>query len=101
MSIVAPDVVGYDKAEPVFPYGMPLVSDGLVNIDAVDGFGLLTRGFLWELYQIWFDIEFYDGLSTSWGSSEAQVTTNWASSEANITTMWTAPQFGIYGEYTP
>lgn len=63
----------------VWPYGESLVSSGLMVRDAVNGYGLVTRGFLWQLYDIWID----------------------TTAAANITTTWTPTQYGIWGEYAP
>ena len=73
---------------PVVCYGEALVSSGLVCRNVVNGMGLVTRGFLWQKYDIWYDNEFYNPLSTSWTNADA-----------TITTTWTNPQFGYCGDY--
>ncbi len=76
--------------DPVFPYGESLETFGLQNRGVVNGFGLVTRGFLWQIYDIWFDKDYYMNLSTTWTNNEP-----------SITTTWTNRQYGIVGEYTP
>lgn len=88
--IIQPDVFSYKDPNPIFPYGESIVSGGLAVRSAVNGYGAVSRGLLWQLYDIWIDTEYF-----------APITTTWSSSESVITTVWTSPQFGIYGEYTP
>lgn len=63
----------------VFPYAMAAVDRGLCVQDGVNGFGLVTSGFLWQAYDIWIKIE----------------------KAAPITTTWTPSQFGVFGELPP
>lgn len=75
----------------VFPYGMPLLDQGLVMVQAIDGFGLVTRGLLWQAYEIW-GPNGDEGLVTSWTDDPSgSVTTVWtADPSSSITTTWTA-----------
>ena len=60
----------------VHVYGEALLTDGLAVRHGVSGYGLLTRGFLWQLYDIFID-------------TEAAVTTSWSDTETSLTTTWT------------
>lgn len=66
-----------------FAYGEALVTFGLVEISAINGFGLVTRGLIWQGYDIWGP---YAGasLSTSW-SAQAGAST--------LSTTWTPATF--------
>lgn len=88
--IVQPDVYSYNSPNPVFVYGEALLSGGLANRQATNGYGMVTRGLLWQLYDIFIDTEYI-----------SPITTTWASSESVITTTWTSPQYGMWGDYTP
>lgn len=101
MSIVKPDIYSYKTIEPIFPYGEALTTFGLMNRHAIDGFGVVTRGLLWEMYQIWIDTTFYAPITTTWANTETLLTTVWTAVGSSLTTAWTPTQFGIYGEYTP
>jgi hypothetical protein len=75
---------------PIYPYGEALVTFGFENRGVVNGPGLVTRGFVWQLYDIWFDTEFY-----------APITTTWAAYGATLTsTTWTSPPIGMAGDYS-
>ena len=84
-----------------FTYGEGIVSSGFVVRDGINGVGLVTRGFIWQLYDIWVGREATDSLSTSWSNAEASLTTNWTNMDTGISTTWTDMQYGISGEYTP
>ena len=62
-----------------FPSGEALATRGLENRGIQNGFGLVTRGLVWQMYDIWFDVDYYK----------------------SITTTWTPVQFGVWGEYSP
>lgn len=99
--VVQPNIDTYWAPDPVFPYGEALVTAGFVNARSMtNGLGLVTRGLLWQLYDIWFDQEYYDGLGTVWANSDSILTTNWTS-PAPISTTWTSSQYSQWGEYTP
>jgi hypothetical protein len=86
----------------VFPYGEAILSNGLEVRDAVNGYGLVSRGFLWQLYDIWLDITASAPLVTSWSNSQTSITTIWSNiASSSIVTAWTPTQFGVYGEYSP
>lgn len=96
MSVTTPNV----NSQSVFPYGEPLVSRGLFNRDAVDGFGLLSFGFLWELQAIWIDTNLASNLSTGWTARIGVTMTSWTrAAGSSIATSWTSPRFGTWGEY--
>jgi hypothetical protein len=76
---------------PAYPYGEALVTNGLVTRNVVNGLGLVTRGFIWELYGIWFDAEYYAPITTSWAAYGATLTS----------TTWTSPPIGMAGDYSP
>lgn len=69
-------------------YGEALLTDGLVVRHGINGYGLLTRGFLWQLYDIFIDVDRANQISTSW-SNIASVTTSWTNTETSLTTNWT------------
>lgn len=71
-------------------YGEAVVSGGLEVRDGVSGYGLVTRGFIYELYNIWLDIQ-----------AAAPITTTWANSNSSITTTWTPSSQGLFGDYPP
>ena len=75
--------------DPIFVYGDPLVTAGFENCGVVNGLGLVTRGLLWQLYDMWFDLDYYQNqvINTTW------------TDEAAISTTWTSPQFGMLGPY--
>ena len=86
---------------PVFPYGESIVTSGLQNRGVINGYALVTRGFLNQLYDIWFDNEFFASITSVWTSADSVITTSWSNSDATITTTWVDMQFGTSGEYTP
>ncbi len=88
MSIIEEDVYSYKDPDPIVPYGVGIVTFGLTQWDALDGYGPSSRGLLWQLYQIWFDTEFYDNISTSWTNDNSSITTSWTDDNAVITTTW-------------
>lgn len=69
----------------VVHYGMADLSNGMVQIDQMNGYGLITRGFLWQLGEIWF-----------YPQEAAPITTTWAYTGASLATGWTA-SFGYAG----
>lgn len=77
------------------------MTSGLAVRDGINGPGILTRGFIWQLYDIWVGRESTDSLSTSWSNAEASLTTNWSLIDTGISTTWTDMQYGTSGEYTP
>lgn len=80
----------FDKNE-TYPYAESVTNFGTaVSQAGGNGFGLMTRGLLWQAYDIWFDSDAHDG-----------ITTTWTSSNASITTTWTPCNGGIYGEVPP
>ncbi len=99
MGIIAEDVTSQNATDPVAVYGLALLTGGLSVGGAIDGFGAITRGFLWQLYKIWFDPQFYSPLTTTWADSNAAITTSWANSNTVITTTWTDTGSGAEGNY--
>lgn len=89
MSIIRPDVYSYKDTQNIQVYGEALLSYGLEVRDGINGYGLVTRGFLWETQAIWLDIEFAAPLATSWSNSDAM-----------ISTAWTTSAGGIFGDYS-
>jgi hypothetical protein len=67
------------------PYGMAMLSGGLVQITSINGVGLLTNGFIWQAPSIWFDPQAFDGVSTTWAAAYG-----YPGSSFNILTGWTA-----------
>lgn len=87
----------------VFPYGEPLIDFGLVNISAVDGYGLVTRGFLWQGDAIWGPYMYASLTPTTWITYSLGITiaTTWTAyaADVSLTTGWTTSQFGLFNEY--
>src|SRR5574343_757579 len=99
MSIIEPDVYSYKDVEPIVPYGVAMTNLGLTAWDMIDGYGLLSRGLLWEFYQIWCDQEAYDNLSTSWANGNSAVKTNWTA-QASVTTTWADSNSAVTTNWT-
>lgn len=100
--IVQPNVYTWKDPDPVFVYGEAVVTQGLEVRDMTNGYGAVSRGLLWELYDIWIDSQYYDGRSTTWtAAAGSSIITNWTDANPVITTTWTPVQYGIWGEYTP
>lgn len=75
----------------IFPYAESVSTFGTdVALQGGNGLGLVSRGLLWQVYDIWFDLDAHDGL-----------TTTWTSSNSNITTTWTECVGGLYGQAPP
>lgn len=83
MSIIEPEVYSYLNPDPIVPYGMAVVDFGLTEGNMINGYGLLTRGLLWQFYDVWCDQQFYDNLSTNWADDNAPVVTVWANEGVN------------------
>lgn len=72
----------------IFPYAESVSTFGTcVPMQGGNGFGLVSHGLLWQAYDIWFDLDANDGITTSWTDSNA-----------SITTTWTDCTGGIYGQ---
>lgn len=100
--IVQPDIFNYKSPDPVFVYGEALASFGLDVGYATNGFGAVTRGFLWQKHDFWFDPQYYENLSTSWGPWwGASVTTTWsaAAGASIVPTVWMTLKFGFNGDF--
>ena len=69
----------------VFSYGQGNLTYGLVVGSAVNGFGLVTRGFLWQAHDIWLNLNNVAGVSTSWSlpSGYTTLTTTWTPMTSN------------------
>ena len=67
-----------------YALGMPLVSGGLVNVVQVNGIGLVTNGFVWQIPELWFAPQSVDGIATGWTAA-----LGYAGSTSVITTSWT------------
>lgn len=100
MSLVEPNVYSYKDPNPIDPYGVAICSLGLTQWDMVNGYGPLTRGLLWQFYDVWCDVEFYDNLSTSWSNSNSVITTTWTNSNSVISTTWSASNSVITTTWT-
>lgn len=93
-----------DKNNACF-YGMASFTYGLAQVGAINGFGLVTNGFLWQGPGIWFDAETALNLSTGWtaasgySGSATLIATGWTAaagysgSSSVISTTWTATTF--------
>lgn len=80
-------------------YGQAVVTGGLIVQDGISGVGLVTNGFVWTGYDVWFDPQLAAPIVTSWSNSNALITTSWTDSNSAITTTWTTSQYGPYGEF--
>lgn len=92
-------------------YGQSLLNYGVCVSDAISGVGLITKGFLWQGYEIWLWREDSDPVSTGWtaaagySGSATLVTTSWTSAAGYsggvslVTTAWTSPSGGMNGEF--
>lgn len=98
-------VVGRNDGALSFPqefiaYGESLLTNGLCVRDGISGIGLVTRGFIYGMTDVYIGTD-SSGITTSWSNSEGVLTTTWTDSEASITTSWTPVVNGIWGEYLP
>lgn len=66
-------------------YGMALLDQGICQIDAINGVGLLTRGFIWQGPAVWFDPQSMYGVSTNWSAAAG-----YSGNATLYTTGWTA-----------
>lgn len=89
--IITPGVYSFKDSDPVFVYGEPLCTFGLSNHGAINGFGVVSFGLLWQLFDLWCDNDYHSTIATTWA----------AASGSSIATTWTSPQFGMYGPYSP
>jgi hypothetical protein len=73
-----------------YPFGMPVLDQGLVHQYANNGIGLLTKGLVWQAYDIW-GPNGDEKITTSWTADpSSSITTTWTSdSSSSITTTWT------------
>lgn len=101
MSIVNEDFYSFTSPDPMVVYGLALGTWGLSVYGAISAFGLISRGLLWPLYKIWFDENYYDGVSTSWANSDSSLTTTWTDDNAAITTSWLSDPSNAEGSYSP
>ena len=102
--LVTPPIYNYASPDPVFVYGEPLLNYSLSNHGAVNGLGLASRGLLWQLFDLWCDVDYYSTVSTSWSQAiGASLTTTWAAAAGSTitSTTWTSPQYGMFGPYPP
>lgn len=99
--LITQSVYSYKDPNPYFVYGEPLLSFGLENRGVVNGTGLLTHGLVWQMYDLWFDPEYYSNLSSTWiAASGSSVATSWiAASGSSVATSWSSVQYGLYGPY--
>lgn len=78
----------------VVHYGMADLSGGMIQIDQINGYGLITNGFLWQFNEIWFYPQEAAPITTTWADGNAPITTGWSpcigylGSSLVITTNW-------------
>lgn len=84
-----------------FSYGMALEDFGLCQVEAINGFGLVTRGFLWQAYGIWANVENTIGISTSWTVYASGSSNSWAVENSSVVTTWTLDVSALFGELPP
>lgn len=70
----------------VVPYGEAVLDFGLVVREAVDGYGLMTHGLLWQTPVTWLNETLASSPSTSW-TPYSDVITTWTKS-TDTTTTW-------------
>lgn len=96
------------------PYGMAMLTGGLVQVVQINGVGLLTDGFIWQAPEYWFHPQSMYGVSTSWSAaagysgcvSASLISNSWTAAAGYsgcaaaslITTAWTNSSLGQYGE---
>ena len=89
-------------------YGMANLSGGLIQVAQINGVGLLTNGFVWQMPEIWFYPQEARSLTTGWtaslgySGSATVIATGWTAalgyfgSTSSISTTWTSPvAFGL------
>ena len=50
------------------PYGMAQLDGGMCQISQINGYGLLTLGFIWQAPEIWFHPQAMDGIGPNGAS---------------------------------
>lgn len=61
-----------------FPYAESVSTFGTcVPMQGGNGYGLVTRGLLWQWWDIWFNQDAADGVVTTWTASNTFVETTW------------------------
>jgi hypothetical protein len=82
----------------VAPMGEAMLNGGLCQIASINGFGLVTNGFLWQGNAIWFDANSFAPIATTWAATGLSLTTGWTAaygyqgSSFVIQTSWSASQ---------
>lgn len=70
-------------------YGEALSDFGFMQVSAIAGIGLVTRGLVWPCPQIWFAGA--TTISSTWNNSASATLTSWANSAgagSSTTTTW-------------
>lgn len=75
-----------------YPYAQANTDFGLCVDGAANGIGLVTRGLVWQGWDIWCNIQLTAGISTAWTP---------ISGYSGLATPWTVASGGVWGEYTP
>lgn len=76
-------------SNPVDPNPKGLATHGFVGEgNAIDNFGILTFGFIWQITSIWCDADAQ--ITTSWTDVDFAGTTTWTDVDFAGTTTWTA-----------
>lgn len=89
--LVTPPIYSYLYPNPFFVYGEPLETFGFENHGVVNGVGLVTRGLVWQYFDLWMDMDYYSNLSSTWVDAAG----------SSISTTWSSVQFGMWGPYDP
>lgn len=85
-------------------YGQSLLDYGLCVTDGISGVGLITRGLVWEGYEIWLFTQDVAPVTTGWTAAigwsggASLITTSW-SGASTPTTAWTLSDSGMNGEF--
>ncbi len=100
--IVQPNLYDYKDPNPYWVYGDALVSRGLFNRYATNGVGLVTDGLVWELYDIYHDVDWMSKTITTWANAfpGTTIVTTWtpAIGSSIAPTVWAGVTFSHWGD---
>lgn len=82
-------------------YGEALMSNGLYTRSGISGIGLITRGFVYGVYDIYLDIEKSAPITTSWVIGSSVALTSWSVGSSVAATSWNEEQQGYFGDSIP
>jgi hypothetical protein len=79
-------------------YGQSQISNGLYTRDGISGAGLITRGFIYGVYDVYIDEQGLNPITTSWAVGSSVASTSWAVGSSVSSTTWNNEYLGIYGD---